>query len=93
MQSVTSNAVYNFANKIIKYKDVVFGMLTVGAGGYFYIGDYKPTDMNNFLFALLHHYGLNSANGAIGVNSDASYFFATANSTTDNVTIRYYYTD
>ena len=93
MQSVTSNAVGLYANKVIKYKDVTFTSLTMSANGYADIREYVPSGMNNFLFAVLWDFGSTSSADALGVNAIGTYVFGTANSTISRLEIRYFYTD
>ena len=93
MQSVTSNAVGVYANKVIKYKDVTFTSLSMSVNGYADIRGYVPSGMNNFLFAVLWDYGSTSSADALGVNALGTYVFGTANSTISRLEIRYFYTD
>lgn len=93
MQSVTSNAVGLYANKVIKYKDVTFTSLSITGYGYADIREYVPSGMNNFLFAVLWDFGSTSSADALGVNAIGTYVFGTANSTISRLEIRYFYTD
>jgi len=93
MQSVTSNAVAEYSNKIIKYKDVTFTSLSISAQGYADVRGYVPSGMNNFLFALLWDFGSTSSSDALGINAAGTYVFGTANSTISRLELRYYYTD
>ena len=70
MHSVTSNAVENYANKVIKYKSVTIDSITIGSDGYSDIRDRFPSGMNNFLFALLWSWGGNTAKAPIAVETD-----------------------
>ena len=93
MHSVTSNAVVNYANKVIKYKKVTLTNITIGENGYYDIRSSFPSGMNNFLFASMYDYGSVSSKDALGVNGSGAYLFGTANATITTIIIRYYYTD
>lgn len=93
MHSVTSNAVANYANKVIKYKEVTLTNITMGANGYYDIRSSFPSGMNNFLFALMYDFGSVSSKDALGVNGNGNYLFGTANATITTVVIRYFYCD
>lgn len=93
MHSVTSNAVANYANKVIKYKQVDIPTLTITNAGYTDIKSYFPSGMNNFLFAILYDYGITTSADALGVTGDGSFTYGTGNSTISRLNIRYYYTD
>ena len=96
VNSVTSNAVASALGvyqKLIKYKEVQINNLTMSANGYVSIASYKPSGMNNFLFALMYNYGNTSSKDALGINADGSCAFGTANSTVTSIVIRYFYTD
>jgi hypothetical protein len=93
MHSVTSNAVANYANKAIKYKQVTISPITIGAYGYADIRDRVPSGMNNFLFALLWSWGSNTSNSPIAVETDGQYLWGQANTTCYDINVRYYYTD
>ena len=93
MNSVSSNAVATTCQKLIKRKNVNIPNLTIGADGYTSISSYKPSGMNNFLFAILWTYGTSSGKDAIMVNGDGNYISAQANSTITYVDVAYFYTD
>ena len=93
MHSVTSNAVANYANKVIKYKEVTLTNITMGANGYYDIRSSFPNGMNNFLFASMYDFGSVSSKDALGVNGNGNYLFGTENATITTIVIRYYYTD
>lgn len=93
MQSVTSNAVAEYASPIIKKKTATLNNVVITSNGYVDIRSSFPSGMNNFLFALVWDYGRTTSKDAIAVNASGTYIGATANSTIDNITIVYFYTD
>ena len=93
VHSVTSNAVAEYANKIIKYKQVTIDSITIGADGYSDIRDRFPSGMNNFLFAILWSWGSNTAKAPIAVESDGYWLWGQVGAVCPNVIVRYYYTD
>ena len=93
MHSVTSNAVANYANKVIKYKSVTIDSITIGSDGYSDIRDRFPSGMNNFLFALLWSWGGNTANAPIAVETDGQWLWGHAGAVCSSVSLRYFYTD
>ena len=93
VHSVTSNAVAEYANKVIKYKQVTIDSITIGADGYSDIRDRFPSGMNNFLFAILWSWGGNTAKAPIAVESDGYWLWGQVGAVCPNVIVRYYYTD
>ena len=61
--------------------------------GYMLVSSYKPSGMNNFLFAVMWNYGNTSSNDALGINANGEYVFGTGGATISRMDIRYYYTD
>ncbi len=93
MNSVTSNAVADYANKNIKYKQVRLDNITVGSGGYIDIQENFPSGMNNFIFCLMMNFGTNYGFHSFDVNADGRYMRGTPGDNIDYVILRYYYTD
>lgn len=93
MHSVTSNAVANYANKVIKYKEVRIDNVTIGSNGWTNMIPYIPSGMNNFMFCLLYNFGTNAGFHSFDINADGRYMRGTPNDTIDYVILRYYYTD
>jgi hypothetical protein len=78
----------------IKYKDVRFPSVSTGSGGYVKIDSYIPSDMNNFLFAMVKDCAsATSGDLAVNVTCDGRYLFSAGGHTFTNLDIRYYYTD
>ena len=96
MRAVTSNAVFDgflTLSKTIKYKDVKTGNITIGSDGYQDISSYKPSGMNNFLFALLLNFGTVSTHDAINITCDGLWVTGTGGASMNYIEIRYIYTD
>lgn len=78
-------------SKPIKYKLVTIPSITLTPNGYIELTSYKPSGMNNFLFAGLINFTGGSQYACITI--DGNYLFAKASATLTNVKIQYYYTD
>jgi len=96
MNAVTSNAVADALgskSNQIKYKEVTTGGITIGAGGWADITSYKPSGMNNFLFALLWNFATVSNATAIQISANGLYVTGNAGASVNYLIVRYYYTD
>ena len=77
----------------IKYKDVDITSLTFNADGYADIRSYKPSGMNNFMFAVLYSWGSTSSKDNIAMEANGNWIWGVATSSVVNIKVRYYYTD
>ena len=77
----------------IKYKTARIEGITITSDGYVDISSYKPTGMNNFLFALIRNFGSTTKHTAFNVMSTGDYLYGTAQETITWVEIAYFYTD
>lgn len=79
---------------IIKTKTVrITDTITLNSDGYENISSYKPTGMNNLLFALLESWGANYPKAGFIVTSTGNYVIGSAGMTISGLVIKYFYTD
>lgn len=94
----SSKVVYDETSAIrdaltIKSKTVHITNLTFLSSGFVNINSYKPSGMNNFLFATIWTMGTVSTHDAVTLTANGTYLLGTGGATLDSIDIAYFYTD
>lgn len=79
--------------KPIKYKNVTIGDITTNSTGSATVTSYKPSGMNNFLFAGISYWNYTTPASAISISCLGDWITANPNTTIKGLIVRYYYTD